>query len=202
MGNSSQGKFDPTGAKINFAVPSKKTLKKESEVLVTLPRLLEPGLLPTMLDSFAKDNESWYVLSFDGKLLRCGLTPTSGDVDTFGIENGPLLAEQKARLHNETTLADIALATLDTQQDDLLLSNLEKKNVTIEHSRGLVKTLTTRIQEVRQKKLGKEIHLRNLLKQVRICSKILEVIALLFFSSKGNAGLLSQKLMSPYPDRE
>ena len=45
LGNNSQGNFDPTGIKINFAVPNEKALKKENEALVTFARLLEPRLL-------------------------------------------------------------------------------------------------------------------------------------------------------------
>ena len=36
---------------------------------MTLTRLLGPGLLPTMLESFARDIDSWYMLSFDEELL-------------------------------------------------------------------------------------------------------------------------------------
>ena len=58
------GNFAPGGGtRINFAVPSDATIKREreSKELVVLPSHLEPGFLPWLVDQFTKEMKSVYV---------------------------------------------------------------------------------------------------------------------------------------------
>ena len=160
-----RGEYDPANVKINFAVPSPSIIAKESKKLLPMPKLLEPGLMNSVLDTFVASNKGAFALSFDGKLLRPGLTKSSGDVDMFGTENGPILSEQRHRLAVETELVTSLLELISVEGSGSLQS-IECKPCILDQVRKVVRALTARIQEIREKKLGKEAHLRSLLKQV------------------------------------
>lgn len=161
-----RGEYDPANVRINFAVPSPSIIAKESKKLLPMPKLLQPGLMSSVLNTFLDSNKGCcFVLSFDGKLLRPGLTKNSGDVDMFGTENGPILSEQRHRLVVETELVDSTLESISIKGSNHLQS-LEYKTGILDQIKKVVEALTARIQEIREKKLGKEAHLRSLMKQV------------------------------------
>ena len=59
-----RGKFNPEDSRINFAVPSEKSLIKS---VIDIPGSLHPGIIEEAIQLLDKDKE--YILIIDGKKL-------------------------------------------------------------------------------------------------------------------------------------
>ena len=91
--------YNPSNAKLNFAVPDEKILR---ECRNGIPKLVPPGKIVKCLDMLS--NKKDIVLMVDGKLVMKGLKESFlGDVNLFGHETSPNLAELKLTLESHIT---------------------------------------------------------------------------------------------------
>ena len=113
-----------------------------------------------LLESFLFNWEvAQYVLCFDGKLLRQGLTKEGGDVDMGGVEKGPLLSEKEEQLNNETGYVDDLIQKIDCYSENEELSAFTNVEELRESIASVIQKLTIRIRDVKQKNLKTEIRL-------------------------------------------
>ena len=86
--------YNPSNAKLNFAVPDEKILR---ECQNGIPKLVPPGKIVKCLDMFSDKKD--IVLMADGKLVTKGLKESFlGNVNLFGHETTPNLAELKLHI--------------------------------------------------------------------------------------------------------
>ena len=91
--------YNPSNAKLNFAVPDEKILRESQN---GIPKLVPPGKIVKCLDMLS--NKKDIVLMADGKLVTKGLKESFlGDVNLFGHETTPNLAELKSTLESHIT---------------------------------------------------------------------------------------------------
>ena len=91
--------YNPSNAKLNFAVPDEKILRESGN---GIPKLVPPGKIVKCLDILS--NQKDIVLMADGKLVTKGLKESFlGDVNLFGHETTPNLAELKSTLESHIT---------------------------------------------------------------------------------------------------
>ena len=91
--------YNPSNAKLNFAVPHEKVLRESRN---GIPKLVPPGKIVKCLDMLS--NKKDIVLMADGKLVTKGLKESFlGDVNLFGHEKTPNLAELKSTLESHIT---------------------------------------------------------------------------------------------------
>ncbi len=123
-----------------------------------------------MLDSLSTNVTSaeQFVLSFDGKLLRSGLTEDSGDIDMGGIEEHPTFAERKERHANELAIAnDLVTDVLMLDSDSHIVSLPEENRASLfKKLQHVAKLLTLRIKEIRGQKRGKEYNIKQMIQSV------------------------------------
>ena len=137
-----RGKFDPKTAKINLPIPSITTLRSFS---TGYPREIPVGLVQHTLhvaSAAAKEKNTQYVLSFDGKLVARGFKgERDGDVNLWEIEK-PISVSSALKLlkHN-------------TETCQLLKKKLTHRNISrhICHLENLLNQLTRRILTLRQR---------------------------------------------------
>ena len=142
MDNVCRGKFDPKTAKINLPIPSITTLRSFS---TGYPKEIPVGLIEHTLSvasAVAKEKNTQYILSFDGKLVARGFKgDSSGDIDLWGIEK-PISVSSAITLlkHN-----------IDTCR--LLKKEVNNGNISrhICHLKSLLNQLTRRIHTLRQR---------------------------------------------------
>ncbi len=120
-----------------------------------------------MIEAVSKQAEGGqqFVLSFDGKLLRSGLTKEFGDIDMGGIETRPTLQERQERLRNELDIVkhlQIQMSRLEGDRDIKDLSRCEKDEI-LDNMRSAVRLVTLRIKDARQAKLNKETAIANMI---------------------------------------
>lgn len=93
--------LSPQMSNINFAVPNEKILRSFDPYLLqnSSADTYSPGVLYSMIRKL-KDSitDIPCCLTFDGKKLKQGLTPTSGDVDLLGFEPGMSLSSKQDHL--------------------------------------------------------------------------------------------------------
>eukprot|EP00794_Sanderia_malayensis_P001312 gene1312-1457_t len=166
-----RGRFNTEGTTINFAVPANSVIRKGLEKQNNVERHLKTGLIIPMLEIVSNQNISnneQYVLSFDGKLIRTGLTKNFGDIDMAGQEQKPTLAERVKRLNEDIE------QVRELQQELLMLengTNLGSLDNTTKHSiaekiRDIVKAVTLRIKEARIGKLNKQFAIKKMIDTV------------------------------------
>ena len=91
--------YNPSNAKLNFAVPDEKILW---ECQNGIPKLVPPGKIVKCLDMLSDKKD--IVLIADGELVTKGLKESFlGDVNLFGHETTPNLAELKSTLESHIT---------------------------------------------------------------------------------------------------
>ena len=91
--------YNPSNAKLNFAVPDEKILRVSQN---GIPKLVPPGKIVKCLDMLS--NKKDIVLMADGKLVMKGLKESFlGDVNLFGHETTHNLAELKSTLESHIT---------------------------------------------------------------------------------------------------
>ena len=109
---SPRGFYNPKDAKINFAVPSIKTLKKLS---TGYAKEIKPGFVTHTLDVAEQESKigKQYTLSFDGKKVGEGSRGESdGDIDLLGREKPQSISEaikQRDHFINSAELINIGL---------------------------------------------------------------------------------------------
>lgn len=91
-----KGKYCPSDAKINFAVPDTKCLKTNQEV----SEEIKPGILHECMSEISKVVTDVKV-AFDAKKINSGLSAHDGDIDLFGCEEAPTLRENLERKNSE-----------------------------------------------------------------------------------------------------
>ena len=91
--------YNPSTAKLNFAVPDEKILR---DCRNGIPKLVPPSKIVKCLDMLC--NKKDIVLMADGKLVTKGLEENFlGDVNLFGHETCPNLADLKSTLDSHIT---------------------------------------------------------------------------------------------------
>ena len=156
-------------SKINFAVPADSILQKSLNQNRT-PRFLKPGIITSMLQSIPEDmkKKEQFVLSFDGKLIRSGLTKDEGDIDMGGLEDSPTYEELNARLAQEMeTVKDLQIELLAFEEStELSVLDHYTKWTLFEKLHAVVKVLTLRMKEIRHVKQGKEFNIKSMIDSV------------------------------------
>ena len=115
-GTSDKGFFDPLKSKVNFAVPSRNNLYKETSSFY--PGINEDAIKATV--SLYKQKP--LKLSADGKKISRGKCKNIGDIDCWGYEATPNLSERK-KSHTED------------------ISNIESVQNKIDEMEGIVRDL-------------------------------------------------------------
>ena len=118
----------------------------------------------SLLDSIPDETKQkeQFILSFDGKLIRSGLSGEHGDVDMAGIEESPTLEESKNRLEMELDLiqniqADLLVFDSDHQVAELSPENMNEVLTALQR---VVKILTLRLKEMREMKRAREYNIK------------------------------------------
>ncbi len=109
-----------------------------------------------------------FVLSFDGKLLRSGLTRDHGDIDMSGIEQKPTFTERRERFENDLEIvSDLQIEALIPNSKEEV-NNLEDtmKLSLVEKMQNSAQVLTLRIKDARQAKLNKEFNITSMINSV------------------------------------
>ena len=84
-------------------------------------------MIVSMFDSIPDEmkGKEQFVLSFDGKLIRSGLTKDYGDIDMAGTEDSPILQQLKERLQREINVVRDLRLDLLTVDGNPSLNTLE-----------------------------------------------------------------------------
>ena len=135
-----------------------------------MKRNLALGIIDAILESIAPETKSsqQFVLSFDGKLIRSGLTNESGEVDMAGIENSPTDSERRYRLEKETETVDDLLLNLSLFHERDTVASLEnqmKENM-LQKLQTVSKLLTVRLKEIRELKRAKTYNIKSMIECV------------------------------------
>ena len=165
------GHFSPSqNSAINFAVPADSVLQKYLEHNIRMPRFGKPGLITEMLNSIPMDvrRKEQFVLSFDCKLIRSGLTKEDGDIDMGGIESKPTFQELKDRLKSETDVVkELEMEILKLDGNPVLsLLSIEIVQRLIGKLQAVVKIVTLRIKDVRKMRQAKEYNIKCMIDSV------------------------------------
>jgi len=82
--------------------------------------MLSPGIISYLLDKIASmDNKNkTFKLCLDGKKINASTSESGGDVDLFGFEPSPTLAERQNRLKNEIDTVKEAESALSQYIED------------------------------------------------------------------------------------
>ena len=86
QGSSTRGELLPSQSHINFAVPDVKTIRAEAKKT----SFQKPGITTTNSKSGGKS----FNICIDGKKLNSGFGKALGDVDMYGDEPAPTLADR------------------------------------------------------------------------------------------------------------
>lgn len=184
-GQSHPGEFDPKLSRINYSVPfSKVTGTSESPVPSSQIR---PGIVSHLLDKVAEQSNKYqtFKLCFDGKKIS-STSSQFGDIDLFGFEGTPTLADKQLRLKEEKTTVTNLIDKL-RQQTDYQINSVNKmsqitKSCVTESTKVLIEILSNRLKDLRQAHLSKEMALikfKKMTGQEWRKSKLLYVISAL-----------------------
>ena len=176
--------FDPKGSRINFSVPfAKVTGTSESPIPSSQIR---PGILTHLLDKVSEQTskDQTFKLCFDGKKINCSISGKYGDIDLFGFEGTPTLAEKQLRLGQERTSVTelIDMFRHQTVHDINSLQRMSQvtKSNAVESIRAVIQVLSYRLKELREAHLAKEMALAKFKKMAGEDwrkSKLLHVIS-------------------------
>ena len=146
--------YEPSKAKVNFAVPHENILRDFNR---TLPKIIPPGKIEASLRMLAGKKD--IILMGDGKLVTKGLTSNfCGDVNLFGHETSPNLVDLKDDLKSKLTfIAKCAMTYPDADVDD--------KYQIVDK---MIKLLTSMLKEIRQFHTSENRKLDSL--QLRDCN--------------------------------
>jgi hypothetical protein len=157
FGQSKKSEFDPSDSKINFAVPYKR-IRGTSDGPIS-PDILSPGIISYLLDKIASmDNKNkTFKLCLDGKKINASTSGSGGDVDLFGFELSPTLAERQNRLKNEIDTVKEAETALSQYIED----SFPGTDVLCEKIRPLIQLLSQRVCDLRNVKVTKQAFLQK-----------------------------------------
>ena len=152
----------PRECRINFIVPTDTILSRECAKY----RLdaIKPGILELALDSFANAHPNQDVkLSIDGKKLAVGFSELGGEEDLSGFECPPTL-QQRRDLHKEQvkTLQDVKHKVEEQVEPRVEDNNSDIKQALI----IAVKNMSSRVKELREYVVKKQILLKSLTDKV------------------------------------
>ena len=156
-GHAQRGLLKPKESDINYAVPSLDILRHFSPY-GTNGSERQPG---TFIDAIKGVSNALHgtsaCISFDGKKLKQGLTPTSGDVDLLGYEIGPTLHERQSELSHRLSVVRNLKAHLNNFNEKTTIRSLPCtvhaliRNIFLESIRA-ISTDAIKIREVEKKK--------------------------------------------------
>ena len=162
--------LEPGLSQINFAIPSRAQLLSDS-METGIPKVLKPGVITQVFQSIKNSKVSKInMMCMDGKKVTVGLDSKFGDVDMFGHEQSPTLAEQAERLSREESLVDEIRDTVNDQLLELVSNPVNdteskmgiKAKETVDMLFALVYVLTVRLKEGRLLKKKQEYGLMKL----------------------------------------
>ncbi len=153
-------------AKVNFVCPDLKTLRQETEVFEE--QCAKPGILYKNIQNFSVFNNhgNSCKLAFDGKKISMGFGKNLGDVDLFGNESPPTLAERVRTLENEKNLLRAITDILDHMESKnkvLLPSIVDENSQIYSLSKDIITSTGLRIKALRELKLKKQYTYERLL---------------------------------------
>lgn len=158
--NCGKGKFSPTTAKVNFAVPSLRVLQN---VNTAYPKTIKPGLIKYTLDCAEQDAKQGkqFVLSFDGKKIAQGVTGSDkGDVNLWGNEMPPLLSE-KLKLEKAISTCSM-LSNKITQYPKNPQHSTKEQH--IQNIEKVAKITSLRLKRLRKRQFGEHLLEQKLLR--------------------------------------
>ena len=145
--------YDSQFSRINFAVPDTKSLNEYKRSSFDIPKRMETGCLPNVLDNINAQPEDSFMLCADAKKVTSGLDNSGGDVDMFGFETGESLASRKERLHKETDELNIVKKLTEEEVSDKVELSRKLKDVIL--------LLSNRMKECRELKFRQEYGLQK-----------------------------------------
>ena len=126
--------YDPSNAKVNFAVPHENILREFNR---TLPKIIPPGKIEASLRMLAGKKD--IILMGDGKLVTKGLSSNfCGDVNLFGHETSPNLEDLKDDLKSKLTFIAKCTTTYPYADEDDKYQILDE----------IIKLLTSMLKEI------------------------------------------------------
>ena len=129
----SKGKYDPTDADCNFAIPSNRTLGK---IATGYPKEVPPGFIQHSID-VAKQQTAigkQFVVCFDGKnLVEGSKGENTGDIDMWGVDKQNKTS-QEALKERDCTLSFVRNAMSPVTSENILQKQI--------HLQKLVKTMS------------------------------------------------------------
>ena len=153
---------------INFAVPSDRILRRESDKYKISAE--EPGLIPEALSSFKEakgDGSVQCKISIDGKKLAYGFGKKLGDENMGGHEDTPTLKERISRHENELASTQVLINNLLQMGDSNLETiNHESKNELIVSLKEQIAFLSNRIKELRKLIRQKDTYVQNMIAKI------------------------------------
>lgn len=162
-GTSSTRTITPEFTEINFAVPCRTSILDKSSSLI--PSVLQPGVIHQALDAIKTSGVSKInMMCVDGKKVTAGLDEQFGDVNVFGFEDPPSIADKRQRLNDELQLVDDMKLTLSEKFCNINFSSVDKGETfnLVDMMRGLIFLLTLRLKEGRHLKKKQEFGLEKL----------------------------------------
>ena len=152
LGETVRGRYDPQTSSVNFAVPSTKVLRSFDPYDVYGGR--KQGVLTDMVESFGQYSEHRSAcLTYDGKKLKLGLTPSSGDVDLLGFEKSETLIQKQMELKRKLD-GVIKVEEILSLSEDIL--SVEDKSYICKALSSILTELSSSIEllkGIKQKKL-------------------------------------------------
>ncbi|CAH1798622.1 unnamed protein product [Owenia fusiformis] len=159
--NKGTGSLDPKSSKINFAVPNRDVLKDTEMEPMT------PGIMDNMIKVMAQlDTGLTYKCVIDGKKIARGKGRQMGDIDLWGFESPPTLAERVAARE----FLDERIQMLMNKTENLLIKGKkstdhlldEESKELLDHLKIVSSELNLRLKDLRQAKVAIERSLKRL----------------------------------------
>ena len=166
---SNRTEYRPKDACINFSVPHRTIIIAKDDTLSASD--IKPGMLDRLVDKVSEQStpSKTYKLCVDGKKINSSLSGPEGDIDLFGFEGSPTLAEKRERLRIEH--CHIQEMSDRIRELNIMgkrtLHNLSEKDSTIvtEKLLTIVHILSVRLKELRESKVHKDLTCEKLKKQ-------------------------------------
>ena len=167
--NSDRIEYRPEEACINFAVPHRTIIIAKDDALSASD--IKPGMLDRLVDNVSEQSTplKTYKLCVDGKKINSSLSSAEGDIDLFGFEGSPTLAEKRERLRIEQSrIQEVSDRVRELNiMGKHTLGNLSESDSTLlaEKLSNIVYILSNRLKELRESKVHKDLTCEKLKKQ-------------------------------------
>lgn len=168
-GENEKGDYNPGHSQINFVVPQRSIVSQTHSPIAA--KDVTPGILHTLFDKFSQQSEpgKTYKLCVDGKKINSSLIGKHGDIDLWGHESSPTIAERRGLLNVDVETIENCSKYLQNKQQYITsfeaLSGLEKENIATS-LKTIITLITKRLQTLRENVLLKEANKDKLMNSI------------------------------------